>query len=42
MESANPGCEGKISDFYDRWDKPIAGAAIGVACVEVINIYITL
>ncbi|CAB3234655.1 unnamed protein product [Arctia plantaginis] len=37
MESANPGCEGKIADFYDKWDKPIAGAAIGVACVEVVG-----
>ncbi|CAH2074572.1 unnamed protein product, partial [Iphiclides podalirius] len=31
------GCAQRTADLYERWSKPIAGVAIGVACVEVVG-----
>ncbi|KOB70674.1 Tetraspanin [Operophtera brumata] len=35
IENANPGCASTLAKLYEKWNKPIAGVAIGVACVEV-------
>ncbi|XP_052753877.1 CD63 antigen-like isoform X2 [Galleria mellonella] len=37
IANANGGCSAKVADLYERWNKPIAGFAIGVACVEVVG-----
>ncbi|CAH1646280.1 unnamed protein product [Spodoptera littoralis] len=37
MEVANRGCASVISDLYEKWNKPIAGVAIGIACIEVVG-----
>lgn len=34
---ANPGCADTMANLYEKWNKPIAGIAIGVACVEVVG-----
>ncbi|KOB66231.1 Tetraspanin, partial [Operophtera brumata] len=34
IENANPGCASTLAKLYEKWNKPIAGVAIGVACVE--------
>ncbi|XP_060810785.1 CD63 antigen isoform X1 [Amyelois transitella] len=31
------GCANKLGALYEKWNKPIAAIAIGVACVEVIG-----
>ncbi|CAH0718793.1 unnamed protein product, partial [Brenthis ino] len=31
------GCSVRVADLYQKWNKTIAGVAIGVACVEVIG-----
>ncbi|XP_038216045.1 CD63 antigen-like isoform X1 [Zerene cesonia] len=31
------GCGPKVADLYEKWNKTIAGVAIGVACVEVVG-----
>ncbi|KAJ0180309.1 hypothetical protein K1T71_003713 [Dendrolimus kikuchii] len=36
-DNANDGCSKVIGDKYEKWNKPIAGIAIGVACVEVVG-----
>lgn len=35
VANAFSGCREKIADFYEKWNKPIAGIAIGIACIEV-------
>ncbi|XP_075969198.1 CD63 antigen-like isoform X2 [Anticarsia gemmatalis] len=37
LEAANEGCAPAIGKFYEKWNKPIAGAAIGIACIEVVG-----
>ncbi|XP_028034458.1 CD63 antigen-like isoform X2 [Bombyx mandarina] len=37
VDAANPGCGPKIGELYQKWNKPIAGVALGVACVEVVG-----
>lgn len=36
-EVANPGCVQTITSLYQKWSKPMAGAAIGIACIEVVG-----
>ncbi|XP_013140503.1 PREDICTED: CD63 antigen-like isoform X1 [Papilio polytes] len=31
------GCGPRTADLYDKWNKTIAGVAIGVACIEVVG-----
>ncbi|XP_041977233.1 CD63 antigen-like isoform X2 [Aricia agestis] len=31
------GCSTRVADLYEKWNKTIAGVAIGVACVEVVG-----
>ncbi|XP_049866832.1 CD63 antigen-like isoform X2 [Pectinophora gossypiella] len=33
----NVGCAQKTADLYQKWNKTIAGVAIGVACIEVVG-----
>ncbi|CAG9783524.1 unnamed protein product [Diatraea saccharalis] len=37
VATANPGCRKRIGELYENWNKPIAGVAIGVACIEVVG-----
>ncbi|XP_021185263.1 23 kDa integral membrane protein isoform X2 [Helicoverpa armigera] len=42
IEVAHRGCAGVISELYEKWNKPIAGIAIGIACVELIGALFSL
>ncbi|KAJ8725421.1 hypothetical protein PYW08_003604 [Mythimna loreyi] len=35
--NAFDGCRPVITKLYNKWNKPIAGVAIGVACIEVVG-----
>lgn len=35
IDVANKGCSSAIAELYEKWNKPIAGVAIGIACIEV-------
>ncbi|KAJ8722928.1 hypothetical protein PYW07_004108 [Mythimna separata] len=35
--NANEGCRTVIGRLYNKWNKPIAGVSIGVACIEVVG-----
>ncbi|XP_059060688.1 CD63 antigen-like isoform X2 [Achroia grisella] len=37
VTNAEVGCTSKVAELYEKWNKPIAGFAIGVACVEVVG-----
>ncbi|KAM3961865.1 23 kDa integral membrane protein isoform 2-T3 [Aphomia sociella] len=37
VANAYGGCSNRIGELYEKWNKPIAGIAIGVACVEVVG-----
>ncbi|KAL0841795.1 hypothetical protein ABMA28_014049 [Loxostege sticticalis] len=42
VANAFSGCREKIADFYEKWNKPIAGIAIGIACIEVVGALFSL
>ncbi|XP_023940420.1 CD63 antigen isoform X2 [Bicyclus anynana] len=37
IDANKNGCATVVGDLYERWNKPIAGIAIGVACVEIVG-----
>ncbi|XP_026745304.1 CD63 antigen-like isoform X1 [Trichoplusia ni] len=37
IDVANKGCSSAIAELYEKWNKPIAGVAIGIACIEVVG-----
>lgn len=42
IANANTGCRERIADLYEKWNKPIAGIAIGIACIEVVGALFSL
>ncbi|XP_045785236.1 23 kDa integral membrane protein-like isoform X1 [Maniola jurtina] len=37
IDANKDGCAAVVGNLYETWNKPIAGIAIGVACVEIVG-----